>query len=126
MELEEPIVEEKLINFNWKSLLIGLVISVVLGIALKYALPLYGGIISMIFACGITGYLAKGHILNGALHGGLVGLLEAIIALLILFYISKFDTNILMLVGTTLIGDVCLGIIGGCIGNLISLFIKNE
>ncbi len=125
MELEEQI-EEKLINFNWKAILIGLVLSVVLRIGLKYIIPLYGGIISMILACGIAGYLAKGHVLNGALHGGIVGLLEAVIALLLLFYISHFSTDIFMMVGTTLIGEVCLGTIGGCIGNIIGLLIDSK
>ena len=125
MELEAQI-EEKLINFNWKAIVIGLALSVIVGIALKYVLPLYGGIISMILACGIAGYLAKGHVLNGALHGGLVGLLEAIIALLILFYISKFNSNIILVLGTTLIGEVCLGIIGGCIGNIIRLVVDSR
>ena len=122
----EAQIEEKLINFNWKAIVIGLALSVIVGIALKYVLPLYGGIISMILACGIAGYLAKGHVLNGALHGGLVGLLEAIIALLILFYISKFNSNIILVLGTTLIGEVCLGIIGGCIGNIIRLVVDSR
>ncbi len=124
MELEEPIYEEKLINFNWKALLIGLVLSLIVGIGLEYIIPLYGGIISMILACGIAGYIAKGHVLNGALHGGLVGLIEGVISIIILFFITNYDTSIFITLSSTLIGEICLGTIGGCIGNIASLIIN--
>jgi hypothetical protein len=123
MEIEETPVEEKLIDFNWKALIIGLILSLVLGIALKYIIPQFAGIISMIIACGIAGYIAKGHVLNGALHGGLIGLIEAIISIAIIFYMSQFNTTILSMLSSSFIGDLCLGIIGGCIGNIIALLI---
>lgn len=126
MEIEETIAEEKLINFNWKSLIIGLILSIVLGIALKYVLPTYAGIISMIVACGIAGYIARGHVLNGALHGGLIGLIESIISIAIVFCMSQFNTSIFSMLISSFIGDLCLGIIGGCIGNLIALIINNK
>ena len=71
------------------------------------------------------GYLAKGHVMNGAIHGGAVGAIEGIIAIILAFISfggATWAGNVTMILLIALIGDISLGIIGGTIGNVIQMF----
>lgn len=117
--------EKQLFIFNWKAIVLGVVLTVLLGIGLKFVIPTLSGIISIIVACTIVGYLAKGHVMNGAIHGGLVGAIEGIISIILVLVLSGgvgWTNNVTMILLIALIGDISLGIIGGTIGNIIGMF----
>lgn len=117
--------EKQIFIFNWKAIILGVLLTIILGIGLKYVIPTYSGIISLIVSCIVVGYLAKGHVMNGAIHGGAVGAIEGIIAIILAFISFGGTTwagNIAMILLIALIGDISLGIIGGTIGNVIQMF----
>lgn len=122
MDSEE---KEALFMFNWKAIIIGIVLSLLLGIGLRFIIPSLSGIISIIIACAVVGYMAKGHVMNGAIHGGAVGAIEGIITIILVLYFSgglAGNNNVMMILLIALIGDISLGIIGGTIGNILKMF----
>lgn len=122
MDSEE---KEAFFMFNWKAIIIGIVLSLLLGIGLRYIIPSLSGIISIIIACAVVGYMAKGHVMNGAIHGGAVGAIEGIITIILVLYFSgglAGNNNVMMILLIALIGDISLGIIGGTIGNILKMF----
>lgn len=122
MDSEE---KEALFMFNWKAIIIGIVLTLLLGIGLRFIIPSLSGIISIIIACAVVGYMAKGHVMNGAIHGGAVGAIEGIITIILVLYFSgglAGNNNVMMILLIALIGDISLGIIGGTIGNILKMF----
>lgn len=122
MDSEE---KEALFMFNWKAIIIGILLSLLLGIGLRFIIPSLSGIISIIIACAVVGYMAKGHVMNGAIHGGAVGAIEGIITIILVLYFSgglAGNNNVMMILLIALIGDISLGIIGGTIGNILKMF----
>ena len=122
MDSEE---KEALFMFNWKAIIIGILLSLLLGIGLRYIIPSLSGIISIIIACAVVGYMAKGHVMNGAIHGGAVGAIEGIITIILVLYFSgglAGNNNVMMILLIALVGDISLGIIGGTIGNILKMF----
>ncbi|MDP1553713.1 MAG: DUF5518 domain-containing protein [Methanobacteriaceae archaeon] len=122
MDSEE---KEALFMFNWKAIIIGIVLTLLLGIGLRFIIPSLSGIISIIIACAVVGYMAKGHVMNGAIHGGAVGAIEGIITIILVLYFSgglAGNNNVMMILLLALIGDISLGIIGGTIGNILKMF----
>lgn len=122
MDSEE---KEAFFMFNWKAIIIGIVLSLLLGIGLRYIIPSLSGIISIIIACAVVGYMAKGHVMNGAIHGGAVGAIEGIITIILVLYFSgglAGNNNVMMILLIALVGDISLGIIGGTIGNILKMF----
>lgn len=116
--------EKQLFIFNWKAIILGIILTVLLGIGLKLVIPGLSGIISIVAACAVVGYLAKGHVMNGAIHGGIVGAIEGIITIILVFVLSGgsgWNNNVTMILLIALIGDISLGIIGGTIGNIIEM-----
>jgi hypothetical protein len=121
--------EKQLFIFNWKAIILGVILTILLGIGLKFVIPGLSGIISIVVACAVVGYLAKGHVMNGAIHGGIVGVIEGIIAIILVFVMSgglDWNNNVTMILLIALIGDISLGIIGGTIGNIIELFASSR
>ena len=117
--------KEAFFMFNWKAIIIGIVLSLILGIGLRFIIPSLSGIISIIIACAVVGYMAKGHIMNGAIHGGAVGAIEGIITIILVLYFSgglAGNNNVMMILLIALIGDISLGIIGGTLGNILKMF----
>lgn len=117
--------EKQIFIFNWKAIILGVLLTILLGIGLKYIIPLYSGIVSILISCIVVGYLAKGHVMNGAIHGGAVGAIEGIIAIILVFIAYSgvnWTSNVTMILLIALIGDISLGIIGGTIGNVIGMF----
>ncbi|MCK9152613.1 DUF5518 domain-containing protein, partial [Methanobacterium alcaliphilum] len=93
----------------------------VFGLVLGFVLPGLAGIISIVVASLIAGYMVKGHVMNGAIHGAFIGAVIGIINILIVFFkTGQLHSNILMILLIALIGDISLGIIGGTVGTLIS------
>jgi hypothetical protein len=122
MDSEE---KEAFFMFNWKAIIIGIILSLLLGIGLRFIIPSLSGIISIIIACAVVGYMAKGHVMNGAIHGGAVGAIEGIITIILVLYFSgglAGNNNVMMILLIALIGDISLGIIGGTIGNILKMF----
>lgn len=122
MDSEE---KEAFFMFNWKAIIIGIVLSLLLGIGLRFIIPSLSGIISIIIACAVVGYMAKGHVMNGAIHGGAVGAIEGIITIILVLYFSgglAGNNNVMMILLIALVGDISLGIIGGTIGNILKMF----
>lgn len=122
MDSEE---KEAFFMFNWKAIIIGIVLSLLLGIGLRFIIPSLSGIISIIIACAVVGYMAKGHVMNGAIHGGAVGAIEGIITIILVLYFSgglAGNNNVMMILLIALIGDISLGIIGGTLGNILKMF----
>lgn len=122
---------ENLLPFNWKAIVIGIVLTLVLGLILSYlsralnfnAIGLIGvGFIPLLIGGILTGYLAKGHPMNGAIHGGIVG---AVIWLIYILYILYLNQSIILQIvqslAMSLIGNACIGILGGTIGSLIMI-----
>jgi len=127
--------QEVLIKFDWKAIAIGLVISII-GFAISILLARYLGSLSslsgfiFITAAGaVAGYKAKGHIMNGAIHGGIVGLLLYLIVIAYLLLRSgnpSMFSYVIMGLLTILIGYISLGIIGGAIGGIILMIMNRK
>lgn len=112
-----------LLPFNWKAVVIGLVISLILGAIISFLsanLNLSIGFIPLVVGSIIAGYLAKGHPMNGAIHGGLVGVGIWLVYIVLIFYqYQNVFLQILQSLAISLIANICIGIIGGIVGSLI-------
>lgn len=106
-----------------KVILIGTVLAVVLVIVFGMFIPLVGGVIALIVAGVVVGYLANQNIKTGAVHGALIGLFTGIIYVLIIYAISGFSEKI---VGGLIIYSlgsipvyILIGLGGGIIGSVM-------
>jgi Family of unknown function (DUF5518) len=109
-----------------KSVIIGLIISIVLVVTLGYvAVP--GPFIGVLIGAMIASYLANKKnqlkVAESALHGILVGIFVGIVQILIIYTKNGFSENIaaILLIGAgVLIGAyIIVGALGGVVGTLI-------
>jgi hypothetical protein len=125
--------ENNLIRFEWKAIAIGLAL-ILVGFLIIYLLKSVLGSNTALFgfiyltaSCAVAGYIAKGHIMNGAIHGGIVGALVIIIIGIYIYLLSgsyEVFSKLITLFEMLLLGVISLGIIGGSIGGLILMIIN--
>ena len=111
------------IMIDQKVILIGTVLAVVLVVVFGMFIPLVGGVIALILAGVVVGYLANQNIKIGAVHGALMGLFTGIIYVLIIYAISGFSEKI---VGGLIIYSlgsipayILIGLGGGILGSVM-------
>ncbi|MGZ7096809.1 MAG: DUF5518 domain-containing protein, partial [Methanobacterium sp.] len=73
---------------NWKAVLIGFFLTVILALILNPIIGEYGSYISIIIAGIIVGYIVNRNKTNGAVHGALVAILGGLFAFIILFILG--------------------------------------
>jgi hypothetical protein len=114
-----------------KSVVLGVIISVVLLYGLGYLFSLIGGpitffssIIALIVGGIIVGYMVNQDLKTGAMHGALVGVFTAVIVVLILFLLTGGSSSVagaLLILALGYLGVfIILGLIGGISGSIIS------
>lgn len=117
-----------IIMINWKAIIIGFFVSIVLGTLLGFIIPLIGGILSTLLAGIIVGYISNGSLSNGAINGAVMGFLSRIIESIIILYIgwAFIDTlgYIIVSIGVLFIlflalFHIIIAAIGGAIGSAI-------
>ena len=108
----------KIMNINWKIIIIGIVLAVILNLALSMVAGDLGGLIAFLLATIYIGYTVGGDYKNGAVHGGIIC---AIITLIlgILTVISIGDLVVVIMLVIWVITNSIIGAIGGIIGSLI-------
>lgn len=113
---------------NWKAIIIGFFISLIVGILISF-IPIIGGFISTFGAAIIVGYIAKGSLENGALNGAIMGFLSRFIESIIIIFTSYTFINeinpIIASIGILLVVilfviHIIIAAVGGAIGSLIS------
>jgi uncharacterized protein involved in cysteine biosynthesis len=111
------------IMIDQKVILIGTVLAVALVVVFGMLIPLVGGVIALIVAGVVVGYLANQNIKIGAVHGALIGLFTGIIYILIIYAISGFSEKI---VGGLIIYSlgsipvyILIGLGGGILGSVM-------
>ena len=92
---------------DWGAVILGFVISIIFGGIFAIIIPVWGGILGLLLAGMVVGYLVGGDAMNGAVNAGLAGVFGAIVL------------SLLLLIAGTLI----LGIIGFAADTITSLFI---
>ena len=92
---------------DWGAVILGFVISIIFGGIFAIIIPVWGGILGLLLAGMVVGYLVGGDAINGAVNAGLAGVFGAIVL------------SLLLLIAGTLI----LGIIGFAAATITSLFI---
>jgi len=92
---------------DWGAVILGFVISIIFGGIFAIIIPVWGGILGLLLAGMVVGYLVGGDAMNGAVNAGLAGVFGAIVL------------SLLLLIAGTLI----LGIIGFAAATITSLFI---
>lgn len=92
---------------NWGAVILGFFLSIVLGGIFGVIIPIWGGILGLLFAGMIVGYIVGGDAMNGAINGALAGIFGAVVL------------SLLLLIAGTLI----LGILGFAAASITSLFI---
>ena len=92
---------------NWGAVIIGFILSIILGGIFAVIIPVWGGILGLILAGMAVGYMVGGEPLNGAVNAALAGIFGAIVLSLLLL----------------IAGTIILGIIGFAAATLTSLFI---
>ncbi|WP_236951154.1 DUF5518 domain-containing protein [Methanobacterium subterraneum] len=111
------------IMIDQKVILIGTVLAVALVVVFGMLIPLVGGVIALIVAGVVVGYLVNQNIKIGAVHGALIGLFTGIIYILIIYAISGFSEKI---VGGLIIYSlgsipvyILIGLGGGILGSVM-------
>ena len=109
------------IMIDQKVILIGTAMAVVLVIVFGMFIPLVGGVIALIVAGVVVGYLANQNIKTGAVHGALIGLFTGIIYVIMIYAISGFSEEIIGGLIIYSLGSIpvyiLLGLGGGIIGS---------
>jgi ABC-type transport system involved in multi-copper enzyme maturation permease subunit len=108
-----------------KSIIIGLIVSVVLVVSLGYVL-VAGPFIGVLAGAIIAAYLANRKnplkVVESALHGILVGIFTGVVQILILYAKSGFAANIvgILIIGAGVIigAYIIVGALGGIVGTL--------
>lgn len=111
------------IMIDQKVILIGTAMAVVLVIVFGMFIPLVGGVIALIVAGVVVGYLANQNIKTGAVHGALIGLFTGIIYVIMIYAISGFSEKIIGGLIIYSLGSIpvyiLLGLGGGIIGSVM-------
>jgi len=106
-----------------KVTLIGTALAVVLVVVFGMFIPLIGGVIALIVAGIVVGYMANQNIKTGAVHGALIGLFTGIIYILVIYVISGFSQKIIGGLIIYSLGSIpvyiLLGLGGGIIGSVM-------
>jgi Family of unknown function (DUF5518) len=92
---------------DWGAVILGFILSIILGGIFAVIIPVWGGILGLLLAGMAVGYMVGGDAMNGAVNAGLAGVFGAIVL------------SLLLLIAGTLI----LGIIGFAAATITSLFI---
>ena len=92
---------------DWGAIILGFILSIIFGGIFAIIIPVWGGILGLLLAGMVVGYLVGGDAINGAVNAGLAGVFGAIVL------------SLLLLIAGTLI----LGIIGFAAATITSLFI---
>ncbi len=92
---------------DWGAVILGFILSIIFGGIFAIIIPVWGGILGLLLAGMVVGYLVGGDAINGAVNAGLAGVFGAIVL------------SLLLLIAGTLI----LGIIGFAAATITSLFI---
>jgi len=111
-----------------KSVIIGLIISVVLVVSLGYV-AVAGPFIGVLIGALIASYLANNKnrlkVVESALQGIIVGIFTGVVQILILYVKSGFAENIagiLMIGAGVIIGAyIIIGALGGLVGTLLNI-----
>lgn len=105
---------------NWKAILIGFILTIILALFLNPLIGEFGSYISIIIAGIVVGYLVKGSFKIGAIHGALIGVIGGLFALIILFLIGGFlivNAEVFNFLIRMVI-DIVLGAIGAILGTI--------
>jgi hypothetical protein len=106
-----------------KNILIGTVLAIALVFILGMLIPFIGGILAMIVASIVVGYLVNENLKKGAVNGALVGFFTGVISILIVYAyygFSKEIMGIILIFYLVLIPIyVLLGLGGGIIGSVM-------
>ena len=92
---------------DWGAKILGFILSIIFGGIFAIIIPVWGGILGLLLAGMVVGYLVGGDAINGAVNAGFAGVFGAIVL------------SLLLLIAGTLI----LGIIGFAAATITSLFI---
>lgn len=92
---------------NWGAVILGFILSIILGGIFAVIVPIWGGILGLLLAGMAVGYMVGGDAMNGATNGALAGVFGAIVLSLLLL----------------IAGTLFLGIIGFAAASITSLFI---
>ncbi|WP_414469149.1 DUF5518 domain-containing protein [Methanobacterium sp. ACI-7] len=116
---------------NWKTILIGSGLALILGFTLSLFLPL-GNLIGYFTAALYVGYTVGGENRNGAIHGAIVGFIAGIIAIITnLIQLSSIQLEafiggeLVLFVLILLIGIIFAGIIGA-FGGFLGAFKRSR
>jgi len=108
---------------NWKAVIIGFILAVTFALILTQIVGEFGSYIGVIMAGIIIGYGVNRNLVNGAVHGGLIGVIGGIAALIIILVVGG-GPYLMGAFGVLVIGsiilDTVLGAIGGAIGSIIA------
>jgi hypothetical protein len=113
---------------NQKSIIIGVVISVIIVLALG-AVSAFVQFIAVIIGAIVASYLANKNtqlkVIESALHGILVGIFTGLVQILLIFVRTGFSqkiAGILIITALVLIGAyIIVGALGGILGALLQL-----
>ncbi|UTB32957.1 MAG: DUF5518 domain-containing protein [Methanobacterium sp. ERen5] len=100
---------------NWPVVIIGFILVIVLSI-IGGKFGLSGSALGVLMAGAIVGFMVNGDILNGTIHGALIGIVGALILALLAIFIGHVSTIIALYVGVVTVGSILLSILVGAIG----------
>jgi hypothetical protein len=118
-----------MVEVDWKPVLIGLIIAVLIGTILGI-LTSWGDLLGYLVGSIFVGYSVAGNYKVGAFHGMIVGVFAAAVVLLLslLGWGGLYATYVVaaggMAIVTVLIFAIILGVIVGAVGGIIGVYIK--
>jgi hypothetical protein len=116
---------------DWGAVIIGFILSIILGGIFAVIIPIWGGILGLLLAGMVVGYMVGGDAMNGAVNGALAGVFGALVLSLLLLiagtlilgiigFAAATITSVFILIG--FIGVMLIMAVGGAIGSVV----KNE
>ncbi|ADL57723.1 hypothetical protein FVF72_03970 [Methanothermobacter sp. KEPCO-1] len=114
------------LRFSWKAVAAGILITAALGPVFRFVIPSFTGILSIIVAAVVCGYIADSEYPGGALNGAIMGAAVGLINILIVYLkTGSMNAAILSILIYALAGDVSLGILGGASGSVLRSAIES-
>jgi hypothetical protein len=116
---------------DWGAVIIGFILSIILGGIFAVIIPIWGGILGLLLAGMVVGYMVGGDAMNGAVNGALAGVFGALVLSLLLLiagtlilgiigFAAATITSVFILIG--FVGVMLIMAVGGAIGSVV----KNE
>jgi len=110
---------------NWGVVIIGFILAIVFSL-IGGTVGLFGSAVGVLLAGVVVGYMVNKDLMNGVIHGALIGVVGAVILTMFAFIMSTASPFLAAYMGLTALGSILLAILMGAIGGAIGSILTEK